>query len=78
MDSRIVVTAAGVISPIGAGLEKFGCGLYSGRTAVGPSTRFPGYTTAEITDFQPQEWLGKGIRVMDRSARLLAVAQRNG
>jgi len=72
--ARIVVTAAGVISPIGAGVEKFGCALYSGRSAVGPSARFPGHTTAEIADFQPQEWLGKGIRVMDRSARLLAVA----
>lgn len=74
MDPRIVVTAAGVISPIGAGLEKFGCALYSGKSAVGPSARFPGHTTAEIEDFQPQAWLGKGIRVMDRSARLLAVA----
>ncbi len=74
MGPRIVVTAAGVISPIGAGLEKFGCALYADRSAVGPSVRFPGYTTAEIADFQPQQWLGKGIRVMDRSARLLAVA----
>jgi len=74
MGPRIVVTAAGVISPIGAGLEKFGCALYSGRSAVGPSVRFPGNTTAEIADFQPADWLGKGIRVMDRSARLLAVA----
>jgi 3-oxoacyl-[acyl-carrier-protein] synthase II len=75
MNARIVVTAAGVISPIGAGLEKFGCALFSGKTAAAVSTRFPEVVTAEIADFQPQVWLGnKGIRVMDRSARLLAVA----
>jgi 3-oxoacyl-[acyl-carrier-protein] synthase II len=32
---------------------------------------------AEIADFQPQVWLGnKGIRVLDRSARLLSVASQ--
>ena len=33
MNARIVVTAAGVISPIGAGLEKFGCALFSAKAA---------------------------------------------
>jgi len=75
MSPRIVVTAAGVISPIGAGLEKFGCALFSGRRAGAPSDRFPGITVAEIADFRPEVWLGnKGIRVLDRSARLLSVA----
>lgn len=74
MGRRIAVTAAGVISPIGAGIEQFGCSLYAGKTAVGPSAAHPGFVTAEVADFQPQLWLGKGIRVMDRSARLLAVA----
>jgi len=75
MNGRVVVTAAGVISGLGAGLERFGCALYGGRSAAAPSSRFPGMYTAEIADFHPQEWLGnKGIRVLDRSARLLAVA----
>ena len=75
METRVVVTAAGVISPLGAGLEKFACALFGGRSAAAPSVRFPGVTAAEIVDFQPQAWLGnKGIRVLDRSARLLAVA----
>jgi len=74
MGPRIAVTAAGVISPIGAGVEAFGCSLYAGKTAVGPSAAYPGFITSEIADFQPQQWLNKGIRVMDRSARLLAVA----
>jgi 3-oxoacyl-[acyl-carrier-protein] synthase II len=72
---RIAVTAAGVISALGAGREQFGCNLFAGRCAAAASTRLPGFTTAEIADFDPQFWLGnKGIRVLDRSARLLAVA----
>src|SRR5262249_50763210 len=35
---------------------------------------FPGYITAELAGFNAQQWLGKGIRPLDRSARLLAVA----
>jgi 3-oxoacyl-[acyl-carrier-protein] synthase II len=75
MNSKIVATAAGVISPLGAGIEDFGCSLYAGKSAIAPSLRFPGLAAADLGDFQPQQWLGaKGIRVLDRSARLLAVA----
>jgi len=75
MSPRVVVTAAGVISPLGAGLENFGCALYSGKSALAPAARFPGVTAADLGEFNPQPWLGnKGIRVLDRSARLLAVA----
>ena len=77
MTQRAVVTAAGVISPLGAGLEKFGCALYDGKSAAAPSRRLPDVNAAEITEFDPREWLGnKGIRVLDRSASLLAVASR--
>jgi 3-oxoacyl-[acyl-carrier-protein] synthase II len=73
--TRVVVTAAGISSPIGIGLEEFTCGLYKGTTATAPSSRFASAVTAEIADFRPEKWLGnKGIRVLDRSARLLAVA----
>jgi 3-oxoacyl-[acyl-carrier-protein] synthase II len=75
MNAKVVATGAGVISPLGAGLEHFACTLFSGKSAVGPSSRFPGFFTAELAEFHPQQWLGnKGIRVLDRSARLLAVA----
>jgi 3-oxoacyl-[acyl-carrier-protein] synthase II len=74
MSARVMVTAAGVISPLGTGLENFACALFSGKSAVGPSKRFPGYVTAELAEFNAQHWLGKGIRPLDRSARLLAVA----
>ena len=72
---RVVVTGTGVISPLGAGPEAFAEGLYSGVTAIVPSTRYPGAHIAEFQDFNPTPWLGnKGVRVLDRAARLLAVA----
>lgn len=76
MSERIVITGAGVICSIGSGLEEFERALYSGATGVGPSDLFgESVTTAEIHDFKPQPWLGsKGIRQLDRAARLLCVA----
>ena len=77
MTPRAVVTAAGVISALGAGVERFSSALYDGRSAAAPSTRLPDLNAAEIVEFDPREWLGnKGIRVLDRSASLLAVASR--
>jgi 3-oxoacyl-[acyl-carrier-protein] synthase II len=76
MSARVVVTGAGVISAIGAGLEEFERNLYAGCSGIGPSPLL-GETAiaAEIRNFTPQPWLGnKGIRVLDRSARLLCVA----
>lgn len=73
--TRVVVTGAGVATPLGIGIEEFTSAVYKGASAIAPSVRFPSSVTAEIADFQPQPWLGnKGIRVLDRSARLLAVA----
>src|SRR5580700_905263 len=75
MKTKVVVTGAGVISPLGAGIEEFERRLYAGESALKPSAQFSGMTTAEIQDFQPQTWLGnKGVRVLDRTARLLCVA----
>src|SRR5215467_15408664 len=76
MTSRVVVTGAGVISSAGAGVEEFERNLYAGCSGIGPSPLL-GETAvaAEVRNFTPQTWLGnKGIRVLDRSARLLCVA----
>jgi len=76
MISRVVVTGVGVISSIGAGIEEFERNLYAGCSGIGPSPLLgEGAIAAEVRNFHPQTWLGnKGIRVLDRSARLLAVA----
>ena len=76
IDDRIVITGAGVISSIGAGLPGFERALYAGTCGIGPSQFLgEGAIAAEVRDFTPQQWLGnKGIRVLDRTARLLCVA----
>ncbi|HWP84296.1 MAG TPA: beta-ketoacyl synthase N-terminal-like domain-containing protein [Terriglobia bacterium] len=80
MDSHIVITGAGVISPIGAGLADFERALYAGASGMVSSQLLaeavpPPAVVAEIRDFTPQQWLGnKGLRVLDRTARLLCVA----
>jgi len=80
MNPQIVITGAGVISPIGAGLAEFATALYAGASGIAPSQLLAGVAAAppavaEIHDFTPQPWLGnKGIRVLDRPARLLCVA----
>jgi 3-oxoacyl-[acyl-carrier-protein] synthase II len=76
MMARVVVTGAGVVSPIGAGVEEFENNLYAGCSGIGPSELLgEGAVAAEVRNFNPQHWLGnKGIRVLDRSARLLSVA----
>src|SRR5437867_12188082 len=76
MTTRVVVTGAGVICSIGAGVEEFERNLHAWSSGVGPSPLL-GETAiaAEVRNFSPQPWLGnKGIRVLDRSARLLSVA----
>jgi 3-oxoacyl-[acyl-carrier-protein] synthase II len=77
--TRIVVTGAGVICSLGAGIVEFENALFEGRSGIGPRTLFtetvPAGQAGEIRNFTPQQWLGnKGLRVLDRSARLICVA----
>ena len=74
MSARTVITGAGVISPLGAGVREFETALYAGACAFAPSREFGPYITAEIADFDPRAWLRGGIRALDRTARLLSVA----
>jgi 3-oxoacyl-[acyl-carrier-protein] synthase II len=74
-NGKVVVTGAGVIAPIGAGIEDFERQLYAGSSALLPNAHFAETTVGEVPDFTPQTWLGnKGLRVLDRTARLLCVA----
>ncbi len=79
MSMRIVATGTGVVSSLAAGVTDFESALYAGCTGIGPRTLFtesvPDGTAGEVRNFTPQQWLGnKGLRVLDRSARLLCVA----
>lgn len=73
---RIVVSGAGVISSIGAGVEDFERALFQGTSGIRTDgSNGAQVTAADVAGFTPQQWLGnKGIRVLDRSARLLCVA----
>ena len=75
MAGRVVVTSAGVVSAIAVGSEEFEQALFRGACGVKPSDRFQGEPVAEVSGFDPKPWLGnKGVRVLDRGARMLSVA----
>ncbi|MCF8103948.1 MAG: beta-ketoacyl-ACP synthase II [Desulfohalobiaceae bacterium] len=69
---RVVVTGMATVSPLGNDLETSWSGLVSGRSGIGPITRFDcsRYSTriaGEIKDFNPEDFIPrKQIRRMDR------------
>src|SRR3989304_3818811 len=79
---RIVITGIGVIAPNGIGKEQFWTALKEGRSGIKPISRFD--TTEfkchlgwEASTFNPTFFLGsKGLKSLDRSARLLCSAAK--
>ncbi len=64
MKRRVVVTGVGLVTPLGTGTEKTWQGLMSGRSGVGPITRFDASAhasqiAAEVTDFDTSLWFEK-------------------
>jgi 3-oxoacyl-[acyl-carrier-protein] synthase II len=60
--SKVVVTAIGVVSPIGVGTEAFWDGLITGRSGAGPITQFdaselPVQIACEVDDFDPAQFV---------------------
>ncbi|MGQ9571242.1 MAG: beta-ketoacyl-[acyl-carrier-protein] synthase family protein [Thermodesulfovibrionales bacterium] len=79
---KIVITGIGVIAPNGIGKEEFWSALKEGRSGIKPITRFDtnGFkckTGGEIDNFDATTFLGnKGLKGLDRSARLLCSAAK--
>lgn len=79
---KIVVTGLGVISSTGIGKAAFFDSLYSGVSGIKPislfdTTAFKVKNAGEISNFDPQEFLGpKGLRTLDRSTKLLNSAAK--
>jgi len=81
MRKRVVVSAMGVISPVGVGLETFWNSLREGRSGIGPITLFDatGFDTniaGEVPDFQPRKLIKqrKALKVMARDIQLAVAA----
>ncbi len=82
MNTRIVITGVGVLSPIAIGKDAYWDGLLGGRTGFRPVTLFDTSPfrvkiAGEIGNFDPVSFLGKkGLRDLDRSTRLICSASR--
>ncbi|MGZ8663022.1 MAG: beta-ketoacyl-ACP synthase II [Actinomycetota bacterium] len=72
MDSKVVITGIGPVTPVGTGVEDFWTGLTSGRNGIRRISRFdpsdlPVTLAAEVPDFDVSEWLNvKEARRTDR------------
>jgi len=77
---RVVVTGLGAVTPVGIGVDAFWRGLLEGRSGVGYITRFdttdfPVKIGAEVTDFDPLDFIDrKEARRMDRFCQFAVAA----
>jgi 3-oxoacyl-[acyl-carrier-protein] synthase II len=68
---RVVITGTGLVTPLGTGTEKNWAALLSGKSGIGPITRFPAEgldarIAGEVKDFNPEQFIEKReIRRMD-------------
>src|SRR5271167_1059176 len=71
LERRVVVTGVGLVTPLGVGVEKNWDALMTGRSGIGPITRFdtsefPAKIAGEVRDFNPEDWIEKkDIKKMD-------------
>ncbi len=81
MNREVVITGIGILSPIGIGRESYWDALMQGKTgfktiSLFDTSRFNVHVAGEI-DFDPVQFLGKkGLRDMDRSAKLICSAAK--
>jgi len=71
-EHRVVVTGLGAVTPIGIGADVFWKGLLAGKNGIArvshfDPTGFRSQLAAEVTDFDPLEWIDKkSLERMDR------------
>ena len=79
---RVVVTGVGAVTPLGLTVENTWQGLLTGRSGIGPITRFdasvlPVRIAGEIKDFQPENYMDrKEVRRTSRASHLVVAAVR--
>ncbi|MDY6893087.1 MAG: beta-ketoacyl-ACP synthase II [Chloroflexota bacterium] len=64
MKQRVVVTGAGMVTPLGTGVNKNWTALCHGQSGIGPITRFDASSlkcqvAGEVKDFQPEDFMDK-------------------
>lgn len=80
MNTEVVITGIGIVSPIGIGRDVFFDGLKKGETGFRDITLFETselkvHIAGEVSDFDPVVFLGKkGLRTLDRSTKLVCSA----
>ena len=81
-ERRVVITGAGVVTPLGPDVETTWAAMVAGRSGVGPIRSFdasglPVRIAAEVRDFSPADHFGvRDARRIDRFAQLGLVAAR--
>jgi 3-oxoacyl-[acyl-carrier-protein] synthase II len=75
--SEIVITGAGIVSPIGIGVEPFWAALCEGRSGIRRLAQFdspilPPVLGGEVADFDPKQYVRprKSLKVMSRDVQL--------
>jgi 3-oxoacyl-[acyl-carrier-protein] synthase II len=82
MTRKVVVTGIGPVTPVGTGRDAFWDALVSGRSGIGPVTRFdasdyPVRIAGEVQDFDPTTWMDrKAARRTDRVVHLAVAAAK--
>ena len=80
--NRVVVTGAGVISPIGNTADAYCAALKQGQTGIGPITipyaeELNQKAAAEVKDYDPTKYLDdRQIAMMDRVSQFAVITAR--
>src|SRR5579864_9325026 len=71
LDRRVVITGAGLVTPLGSGVETNWEALLAGRSGIRliegfDTSDFPTKIAGEVRDFNPEDWIEKKeIKRMD-------------
>lgn len=77
---RVVVTGMGLITPIGNSIEEFWKNIHAGKVGIGPirnfdTTAYKAKLSAEVTDFEPKDYIpAKDAKRMDRFSQFAVAA----
>jgi len=74
---RVVITGMGVITPLGSTIDEFWTGLTAGKSGISHITRFdvtnfPVKVNAEVTNFEPTQYMD--TKIVDRTGRFTQFA----